>query len=175
MNIEYEIKVLGIDTLDVKQMIKALSFSDPVIYNFKRYIYELKDNSSAWIRLRTDGTHTTLAYKNFVSNSVDGVQELEVIVDSFEKTHELMTLLGYDYKSYQENKRTQYKNDDVELCIDEWPHIDPYLEIEAENETIVHAYISMLKLENHRKSSEPTSYIYEKQGLDINAYKELTF
>ena len=175
MQTEYEIKILGIDTAKIKVALKDAGFSEPVVLQFRRYVYELATSDTAWVRLRTDGTLTTVTYKNFVSNSVDGVQELEIVVDSFEKTHELLTLLGYTYKTYQENKRTLYKNNEVEICIDEWPHIEPYLEIEAGDEATVNTYIQRLNLNDFEKSSEPTSYIYEKQGLDINSYKELVF
>jgi len=175
MNTEYEIKVLDINTADVTLRLQELSFSKPVILNFKRYVYELKDQRTAWIRLRTDGEHATLTYKNFISNSIDGVQELEITVDDFSKTHELLTVMGYEYKTYQENKRTLYKNTDVEIAIDEWPHIPTYLEIEAENEATVKKYLADMGLESHSQTSEPTSFVYEKYGLDINAYKRLTF
>lgn len=175
MNTEYEIKVLEVTLSDLASKMQELQFAAPVVMNFKRYVYNCKGLSTAWIRLRTDDNKTTLTYKNFVSNSIDGVQELEITVDNFEKAHELLTVLGYEYKTYQENKRTLYKNDEVEISIDEWPHIAPYAEIEAKDEKTVKKYLALLDLTKHEQTSEPTSYIYSKYGLDIDSYKVLTF
>ena len=44
---------------------------------------------------------------------------------------ELLSTLGGDKKSYQENKRELWKLDDVEITIDEWPFLEPYVEIEG--------------------------------------------
>ncbi len=175
METEYEVKILGINVSDVILKIGKLKFKEPKVLDFRRYVYDIKAGDSAWLRLRTDSKKTTLTYKNFIKNAVDGVQELEVKVDDFEKTHELLLTLGYEYTAYQENRRTLYENDEIELAIDEWPHIDPYLEIEGKNIEVVEKYIKLLDLADYKKTSESTTSVYKMQGLNIEDYKNLTF
>ncbi len=175
METEYEVKVLGISLQKVIETIDKLKFSDPKKLNFRRYIYDVNSNKDTWLRLRTDNKKTTLTYKNFVQNAVDGMQELEITVDDFEKTHELLMSLGLKYITYQENRRSVYKNDEIELAIDEWPLINPYLEIEGKSKEVVEKYIKLLNLTDYKKTSEPTSYVYKMQGLNIEDYKNLTF
>lgn len=174
MNTEFEIKILDIDVGSVVETLVKEGFHDKGSVNFRRYTYDLPQKE-AWIRLRTDGTKTTLTYKMFVSNSVDGVKELEVTVDDFEKTHELLGILGYEPKNYQENKRHLFVKDDVEVSVDEWPHIPAYLEIEGRNELSVTDTLKQLQLTEHKTTSETTSKVYEMYGLDIDSYDRLTF
>ena len=50
----------------------------------KRYVYDFNPkNPNKWIRLRTNGTKTTLTIKNVETSKIDGTRELEVVVDDF--------------------------------------------------------------------------------------------
>ena len=62
-----------------------------------------------------------------------GMHEVEVVVSDFEKTTELLHSIRMVEKFYEENKCTKYVLNDVEFCIDEWPLIPTYLEIEGKN------------------------------------------
>lgn len=174
MNTEFEIKVLDINTEHIKKLLNDKGFEDKGPVEFRRFVYDLPENN-AWIRLRTNGQKTTLTYKRFESNSIDGVKELEVTVDNFENTNLLLNTLGYESKSYQENKRHLFVKDSLEVSIDEWPHIPPYLEIEGQDEASVQTMLEDLQLNTLRTTSETTSEVYKLYNLDIDSYKELTF
>ena len=59
-----------------------------------------------WIRLRTDGKHTTLTCKHILDPlAIDGVREWEFAVSDFDMANEFLEQIGYTAKSYQENTR----------------------------------------------------------------------
>ena len=174
MQTEYEVKILGIDAVELIHKLRGfdgLKAEPP--QSFRRYVYGADEKS--WLRLRTDGLRTTLTYKLYNENTVEGVQELEIEVSDFDKTHQILKLAGLKVLTYQENKRERFTNSEVELSVDSWPHIPPYLEIEGDSTKTVKKYVDQLALNDFEKTSEPTSAVYKRYGLDINEYEKLTF
>jgi adenylate cyclase class 2 len=176
MKTEFEIKILNIVKENIEKQLIALGFNKTESKYFKRYIYELDDKS--WIRLRTDGNSTTLTLKKYLNDSIDGVKETEIKVDNIEKTNELLDGIGLNYSKYQENKRAVYLSDNypgVEVVIDEWPKINPYMEIEANSEDSVKALLNKLDIKGLDTTSAPTSEVYRRAGLDLDSYTWLVF
>ena len=91
----------------------------------------------AFLRVRDEGDKTTLTYKQFDALSLDGVKEIEVTVSDFDTTIALLTEAGLPYGSLQESRRETWQLNDVEVVIDEWPWLHPYIEIEGPSETSV--------------------------------------
>ena len=174
MNIEYELKVLEVDSKQLVKKLTGLGLEQHPAQSFRRYVYQL-GTEGAWARLRTDGNKSMLTYKRFVENTIDGMKELEIEVSDFAKTHELMQALGFTEYIYQENRRTNFTKPGVEISIDEWPLIPAYAEIEAKDKQTVEEYLTKLDMGKHRTTSEPTSKIYELYELDINSYPHLSF
>ena len=51
---------------------------------------------------------------------------------------------GLKNTSTQENYREIWKNDAIEICIDTWPGLLPYIEIEGKNQEIVKKYVEKM-------------------------------
>ncbi|MCX6762560.1 MAG: hypothetical protein NT093_02135 [Candidatus Moranbacteria bacterium] len=66
-----------------------------------------------------------------------GQEEITVIVDNFEKAVSILENIGCRVKSYQETKRELWMMDGVEITIDEWPFLEPLVEIEGKSEAEV--------------------------------------
>ena len=176
MTTEYEIKILDINKDKVEKSLLELGFNKQEPQNFRRYVYDHEDSSrGSWYRLRTDGNKTTIAYKSFKKDAIDGVQELEIIVDNFENAHEILLLLGLKETSYQENHRQRYLLDDVVVSIDEWPLIPTYLEIEENTIEQVKKYLSKLNGDHNKTTSKLTPYVYSLYGFNLDTYKHLAF
>ena len=174
MKIEYEVKVLEIDVNLIKNKLNELNAIKLGDFFQKRYVYDFnpkKDNS--WIRLRNNGKESTLTIKEINSNKIDGTNEIEIKVDDFEKTNLLLEKLGFKAKSYQENKRISYLLNNVEIDIDFWPLIPPYLEIEGRSIEDVKTILNLLNLKNF--TSINTKDVYKKYNIDIDKIKELKF
>jgi adenylate cyclase, class 2 len=150
--IEHEAKILDIDPEATERLILdhgGTRLGDKLM---RRYVYDITPgDESKWIRLRDAGGEATLAVKHITSDAIDGTHEVEVAVDDFESTNELLAMLGFTPKSYQENRRTSFVLDSVELEIDQWPLIPPYLEIEGQSRDDVVRVAALLGYsEDHR-------------------------
>ncbi|SEM73443.1 class IV adenylate cyclase [Lihuaxuella thermophila] len=176
MTIEYEAKVLDINPNIISQKIMGLGGKQIGQFFMRRYVYDVvPGDKSKWIRLRDTGQEVTLTVKEIVHDGIDGTQEVEIVVDDFEVTHQLLEKLGFTAKSYQENRRTSFLLDGARLEIDQWPMIQPYLEIEADSREQVVEVAARLGFGEVQLTGENTIKIYARAGIDLNSIKELRF
>ena len=98
------------------------------------------------------------------------------MVSSFEETNEMLEVLGYKHKNYQENKRIRYYLNDVEIDIDTWPMIPTYMEFEADSIEKIKEVEELLEVDKSKLTTlfcdDIATEIY---GIDINSVKELKF
>jgi adenylate cyclase, class 2 len=176
MTTEFETKILDIDVEKIMQKLEQLGARRIIERNMKRYVYDFTPKKKhSWIRLRFDGEKTKLAVKEIQNDQIDGTKEIEIEVDDFDKTHLLLHSIGYVHKAYQENKRISYMLDDVEIEIDFWPHIPPYLEIEGKSVKDVEQMVQKLGFEMSQTTTMNTKKVYEKHGIDVFSFNELKF
>lgn len=176
MHTEYEVKVLEVDSDSLINKIEQLGGTKVGEFNYRRYVYDFNPKrNDEWIRLRTDGNNTTLTYKNITNDKIDGTKELEIVVDNFDRTNEMLEVLGYSYKGYQENKRIRYMLDGVEIDFDSWPMIPTYMEIEGKNNDEVVSTIGKLGINKERVTAMNTQDIYLNYGIVLDGIKELRF
>lgn len=126
----------------------------------------VKENS--WIRLRTNGIETTLTIKEITSNKIDGTKECEIVVSDFDMTNEILNKLGYSARSKQENRRIRFMLDSVEIDIDFWPMIPPYVEFEADSEDKIKSVCSKLGINFNKLTTLDVQSIYNSYGIDLN-------
>lgn len=144
MNTEIEAKFLHMDHEKIREKLRDLDFLCAAPMRLmRRAIIDYTDRRletgavNAYIRIRDEGDRVTLAYKQFDSLSINGAQEVEVTVSSFEDAVEIFTRAGLEVVSLQESKRETWRSDTCEVVLDEWPWLDPYIEIEAKTESEV--------------------------------------
>jgi adenylate cyclase class 2 len=94
--VEYEAKILDIDPDETARAILAAGGTHEGERFMRRYVYDIESNDATkWIRLRDNGSTTTLAVKQIAHDGIDGTSETEVTVDDFATTNELLGLIGY--------------------------------------------------------------------------------
>ena len=182
---EIEVKFLNIDPDLIENRLKEVGAKKVFERFYKRKAFDYPDlrldKAGAWIRLRDEGDKITLAFKQRIGMAADaksndkGMEEIEVEVDDFEKTANLLLKAGFIEKHYAENKRIRYQLNDIEFDIDFYPQLEPYLEIEAPSWERINEAISLLKLNPEDKRIFSTYQIYELKGMNFNDYKEITF
>lgn len=176
METEFEVKILDINVEAIKKKLESLGAKKIMDRNMRRYVYDIgQKGSNKWIRLRDQGDKTTLTIKEIHNDEIDGTKEAEVTVADFDKTNIILIKLGFQPKAYQENKRISYELDGVQIEIDFWPKIPPYLEIEGKNAEEIERVVKKLGFNMSQTTSINTDYVYEKYGLNIYDYKELKF
>ena len=133
-------------------------------------------NPNKWIRLRETNGKVTLTIKHISGLTNDGLQnvkETEIEVPSLEVGNQLLEELGLAYRNYQEKRRITYLIDGIEVDIDFWPMIPPYMEIEAESKEEIDGIIEKLGLTDLDIVSCNTEDVYKKYDIDIYEYSEL--
>ena len=175
--IEYEARVLDINKEEIESKLEALNATLEEDVFQKRYVYDVKPvNPSKWIRLRTNGTKTTLTIKNVESSNIDGTKEVEIEVSDFDTTNEILKELGYIPRGIQENKRIRYDLNGVEVDIDSWPRIPTYLEIEGISEEEVYKTLELLEIPKDKVTSLDVQSIYKEiYGIDLTKEPNLSF
>ena len=176
-HIEYEVRVLEIDKNEIEKKLKELNAELVEDVFQKRYLYDFNPvNPSKWIRLRTNGKKTTLTIKNVESSNIDGTKEVEIEVNDFDTTNEILNELGYKPRGIQENKRIKYNLNGVEVDIDTWPKIPTYLEIEGSSEDEVYNTLKLLGIPKEDSTSLDVQRIYQEiYGIDLENETILSF
>ena len=176
MKTEYEVRVLEIDHDEMVKKLESLGAELQFDTLQQRYVYDFNPViDSKWIRLRTNGIKTTLTIKDLNAKTIDGTKELEIEVDDFDKTNQILEELGYKNRGFQQNKRTQYILDGVEIDLDRWPLIPEYLEIEGESEQAIYDCLDKLGISKDKIVTLDVSSIYTHYGYDGDALTNLNF
>lgn len=174
MAIEYETQVLDIDEYEIRNKLDEIG-AEYISENFmRRWVYYIDESS--WIRLRDNWEKVAITYKKRWTTTIWETEEIETKIENFDDMAEMLGKLNfYEKKYYQENKRILYKLGDTEFCIDSWPKIPTYLEIESSSEEKVLEWLNLLWLESHEHWDFWSVRIYNKYGLDIHAFEILKF
>ena len=165
--------LLDILKLNKKEIIKVLN--DKI---FKESIKKLKINPNKWIRLRKSNKKVELTSKHIIEKSskkFQEVHEVEFSVSDFNEANKFLESIGICKRSYQEKRRYSYTYKDAEIEVDIWPMIDPYLEIECDNDYTIKEIIDLLELNDKKIVSINTEELYKNIGIDINSISELKF
>ncbi len=141
MQIEYEATFTDVDKDEIRGRLKkaGAKLSRPeflqkrVTFNFP----ESQKRDDAWLRVRDEGDRITMIVKIVDGDRIENQKEIGLTVDNFDEAVELLEIIGCRKKSYQETKRELWKLDDVEITLDEWPFLEPLVEIEGESEYAV--------------------------------------
>lgn len=176
MKTEYEARILEINKDEFIKKIEDLDAVKIADYYQRRYIYDFNPViKGKWIRLRDTGKETTLTIKEITKDTIDGTKELEIKVSDFNTTDSILEELGYRHRLYQENKRTRYMLNNIEIDIDTWPMVPTYVELEGDSEENILEFIKKLGYSEEDIITYGVSKIYNHYGLDIDSYKELKF
>ena len=169
MKTEIEARLLN---CNVNEIIKKLKENDAKFVGDwlqLRYCYDFNPvKANSWIKLRTNGKETTLTIKEVGSAKIDGTKEAEIVVSDFKTTDEILNKLGYFARSKQENRRIQFILDGVEIDIDMWPKLAPYVEFEGESEDAIKNVCKKLNIDFNTLTSLDVQSIYFENGFDLN-------
>lgn len=150
METEIEVKFLNVDFDDVRrQLTKVGAKLVQPMRLMRRVVLDYPDrrmqtSGNAWVRVRDEGDKVTLTYKTSIENQFGGATEIETTVGSYDKTIAIFTSLGFIVHSQQETKRETWQLNDAEIVLDEWPWLEPFIEIEGPSKELVQQTASKL-------------------------------
>jgi len=118
---------------------------------------------NSWLRVRNEGNKVTMSLKKFDGESIEKQKELCLTVDNFNNAVNLLNTLGFKQKSYQETKRELWELDNVEITIDEWPYLEPFIEVEGKTEEDVKNVCEKIGLDYNNALFCPITTLYNKK------------
>ena len=179
MKIEYEATFKNIDKdnlraklLDLGASLKKKEFLQ------KRATFNLpkgQEVPGAWVRVRDEVDRVTLTYKVVDGRKIENQKEIEMVVDSYAEAEKFVEVLGCEKKAYQETKREIWEMDRVEIMIDEWPFLEPIVEIEGESEDVVKTVAEKLGFDYNDAIFGSIDFLYsEKYGISLDRINNQT-
>jgi adenylate cyclase, class 2 len=129
-----------VDVTRLQAMLKTLGASQAFPKTlFTRKIFENDAlEGGAWVRLRDEGTRSTLTLKQVTDPStIDGTTEIETEVADLRAMAEILSRLGLAEVRYQENYREEWRWGQMACDFDTWPGLPTFVEIEGPDEASV--------------------------------------
>ncbi|MDD3777830.1 MAG: CYTH domain-containing protein [Patescibacteria group bacterium] len=172
MDIEYEATYEKVDREEIRNKLNNVGASliRPEFMQ-TRVVFELPKGheiDGGWIRVRDEGDKITMSLKAVNGNKIHNQREIMVEVDSFEEAERFLVSIGCEKKAFQESKRELWKIQNVEITIDEWPFLEPFVEIEGKSEEEVKAISGKLGFDYSKALFCAVDTLYNrKYGTDI--------
>ena len=167
MNTEYEATFTSIDKEVVRKKLRDIGarlLKPEVLY--KRVVFKLPkghEDMNKFVRVRDEQDKITMSFKSVNAGGckgIEGQKEICLLVDSFENAIEFLRAIGCQDLAFQENKREIWQTGNTEIMIDEWPFLEPYVEIESENEDAVREVAEKLGFDYSKAMFCSTGKIY---------------
>ncbi|MFD9024425.1 class IV adenylate cyclase [Streptomyces parvulus] len=167
MKHEYEAKFLAVDTVALQARLTTLgavqAFPRTLL---TRRIFETDSfDRGTWIRLRDEGTRSTLTLKQVTDGTrIDGTKEIETEVSDPHATADILRLAGLTEVRYQENYREEWRLGEVAFDFDSWPGLPTFLEIEGPDEPSVRQAATLLDLDYSEARFGSVDAIYKTEA-----------
>ena len=171
MNNEIEAQFLDIDKNEIRKKLEEIGAkcTKPEVL-MKRVVFDTGPNSFA--RVRDEGNNKiVMTYKNVADEkSILGTKEVNVVIDNYENGILFMKGCGLKPKAEQESYRETWEYGDVEICIDTWPWLPTFVEVEGPNEKSVWDTAEKMGLKKEKAkfgSVDPTYQYYYGVEEDV--------
>ncbi len=124
--IEIETKIDSINKREIENALKKAGAKPLGTRLFRRLVFGLeeKKGEDRFIRLRTDGTKTTLTYKRRHGAGLANTEEIETEVADFEAAAKILSKILKN-PVYQESMRTSYKSERENPRFQSWDESEP--------------------------------------------------
>jgi len=138
MEIEYEATFANINKDQVREKLKqaGAKLMKPEIVMKRVVLWMPKGHEieGGWLRVRDEGDKITMTFKVVDGNEIHNQKEINLTIDNFNNGVAFLESVGAKRKSYQETKREIWMIGNVEVMIDEWPYLEPFVEVEGKSE-----------------------------------------
>ena len=172
MEIEYEATFLNINKDIIRKKLKeaGAKLKKPEFLQKRVNFDPPKEISGGWVRIRDESDKITMSLKIIDGNKIENQRESCVQIDNFEQAEKLLIGLGCEKKAYQETKRELWLLDNVEITIDEWPFLEPFVEVEGKSEAEVKTVSEKLGFDYSKAYFGGVTDLYAKK-YNLSNYK----
>ncbi len=170
MQIEYEATFAKIDKDEVGKKLHSVGATlEKEEFLQKRSVFHLPEGNhlpGGWMRVRDEGDKITMSVKVVDGDEIHHQKESCLVVDCFEEAETFLQTIGCKRKAYQETLRELWLLDDVEVTVDTWPFLEPFIEIEGPSEESVRAAAEKLGVDWSKAIFGAVDVLYsEKYGV----------
>jgi adenylate cyclase class 2 len=141
MEIEYEATFTDVDKDEMRQKLTQVGAElkrEECLQ--KRTVFNLpkaNEIKGGWLRVRDEGDKITMSLKIVDGEKIEDQKEVCLTIDDYAAAESLLATLGCEWCAYQETKRELWLLDGVEVTIDTWPFLEPFVEVEGASEEVV--------------------------------------
>lgn len=145
----------------------------------RRVVFYTGEHSFA--RVRDEGDKIVMTYKNVTDDySILGTKEVNITVNDYDDAILFLRGCGLEIKARQETKREIWNFNGTEICIDTWPWLPTFIEIEGPSENSVWETAQKLGFDKSQAKFGSVDTTYQHYyGVDTNIVNhhtpEITF
>lgn len=178
MKPEIEASFINIDKSKIRNQLGSLGAKlvQPEIL-MQRVVFSTGPKSFA--RVRDEGNRIVMTYKRVDDLSLSGTKEINLEVNDYATAINFLKSVGLKPKADQETLREEWLLDNVEICIDTWPWIATFIELEGPSENAVKNVASRLNLDmghaHYGSVDEIYKLYYNVTNDDVNFAPEIKF
>jgi adenylate cyclase class 2 len=173
--IEYEAMFADVDHDEIRKKLVelgAIKVKDKAFFRRVTLSLPVRENSS-WVRVRDEGDKITMSLKSICGEGIERQKEIYLEVSDFDSAVFMLERIGCVKKAYQENRREIWKLNGVEIMLDEWPHLEPFVEVEGESEEDVKRVCEVLGFDYGEAIFDPITRLYFlKYGVSEYVFNE---
>ena len=174
MNNEIEAQFLDINKNEIREKLKkaGAKLVKPEVL-MRRFVFDTGPHSFARVR-DEGGGRIVMTYKNVADDkSIMGTKEVNVVIDNYENGVLFMRGCGLEEKAEQESLRETWvyeaEDGEVEICIDTWPWIPSFVEVEGPSEKSVWETAKKLGLSQEKAKFGSVDTTYQHYyGVDTD-------
>lgn len=183
MDTEYEATFTSINKDKVREKLTSIGATcKRPEFPQKRIAFNLPPEihtPDTWLRVRDEQDKITMTLKKIVGKNIEDQKELEIEISDFETGVRILEEIGCQRKALQETKRELWEHGGVEIMIDTWPHLEPFIEIEGKTEQKVREVSEKLDFNwNEARFCAVGTLYAEKYGITeeaVNHAPEILF
>ncbi|MBI2636600.1 MAG: CYTH domain-containing protein [Parcubacteria group bacterium] len=172
MENEIEAKFLSISKDSTRDNLRTAGFKlETPEYLMRRKTFDFSrvaPGRNKWGRVRQESNKVTMTIKEIRGSGVNDTYEIELTVNDFDTATAFFEACNIPTKASQENMREVWVRNVVEVTIDTWPGLNPFIEIEGEDEKTVREVSRELGFDFEKAVFGSIDLVYEKE-LGISA------
>ncbi|MFA5813869.1 MAG: hypothetical protein WC862_05165 [Patescibacteria group bacterium] len=167
MKNEIEATFLSVDKNSIRAKLKEAGFElKTPEYLMRRKTFDFSrvaPGRNKWGRVRQESEKITMTVKEVRGSGINDTYEVELTVNDFDTAASFFEACDIPAKAFQENMREVWVRDGVEATIDTWPGLNPFVEIEGENEKVVRDISNELGFNFEKAVFCSIDLVYEKE------------
>lgn len=183
MKKEIEAIFLSVNKDDVRKLLKKTGFElKTPEYLMRRKTFDfsrIAPGRNKWGRVRQEVDKVTMTVKEIRGSGINDTYEVELTVNDFDTATAFFEACGIPAKAFQENTREVWSRNGIEVTIDTWPGLNPFIEIESTDEKTVREVSKELGFDFEKAVFGSIDVVYEKElGIPadvITRLPEITF